>query len=262
MRKFWLSAAVVAICSLFYAGSASAQTTLVDPPIFIGSPTCAAPPGCPVFGSEVNGITGNTVVLDLEGGSTKNGLGNPVLLIIGVVNNSLGGTNAGFVAPTITPSAGTASGATFNGLMTSGGDAYAVVHFTDPNGAGQNSESFVNWSAADSSVLGITASNFGIYSYQLTNPGLSQKGATVSVTFNGPLPAGTFVIAIGCDAVSGCNNAGNTYATPFTQSGLIGGTPGPSPVPEPSAGTLGVVGAALLFAGIFVRRRFAQVELS
>ena len=237
---------------VFGASSAWAQgTSLLDPPIFVGSPSCAAPPGCPVFGNEVNGIHGNIFTLDLQGGGTTNGLGNPVFVIVGIPNNEPGQANGSFAPGTLTlPSPGTATGpftpVTPN-FMISGGDAYDFLFGTgaDPNGSGINSESFTNWSAADLAVLGINASDYGIYVYQLTNPGLTMKGSTVNITISGGLPLGSFVVAYGCDAVTGCNNAGNTYATPFTQAAMV--------VPEPAA--LGLMGTGLTTLGLFWRRR-------
>src|SRR6266849_2448054 len=110
--------------------------------IFVGSPTCPAPPGCPVYGNEVNGITGNTFTLDQASGTSTAVLTNPVLLMIGVPN---AGT---FSAPTVTLSAGTGvlggtaptglrwnSTTGFAGTMTAGGpitDAYQAVGLSDP----------------------------------------------------------------------------------------------------------------------------------
>ena len=238
---------------VFGASSAWAQgTTLTDPPIFVGSPSCAAPPGCPVFGNEVNGVVGNIFTLDLQGGGAPLGLGNPVFVIVGIPNDRSGQANGGFVPGTLTPSAGTATGPNFtlgSNFMTSGGDAYDFLFGAgaDPNGSGINSESFTNWTAADLAVLGISASDYGIYVYDLMNPGLTSKGSTVNVTIAGGVPLGSFVVAYGCDiAVNPCNGfPGSTYATPFTQAGLE--------VPEPAA--LGLMGTGLTTLGLLWRRR-------
>jgi hypothetical protein len=237
------------------APSASAET------IFVGSPSCPAPPGCPVFGNEVNGINGNTFTLDQASGTSTAALTNPVLLMIGVPN--VGGS---FSAPTITLSAGTGvlGGAPPTGLtwspttgfantMTSGGpitDAYQALGLSDPASEAGNSESFVNWAAADSAVLGLATTNFGVYVYELSNTGLLGHPSTDNVTFNGALPKGTFVVAYGCTSAGWPTTtpclSGDIYATPFTQSGLE------VPVPEPNSlslfttGLIGLVGLGLV----------------
>jgi hypothetical protein len=261
MRRLTLivaSALIVAALLLSVgARNASAEN------IFIGSPTCGAPPGCPVFGNEVNGITGNTFTLDQATGTSSTAMTNPVLLMIGVPN--VGGT---FSAPTITLSAGTGilggippTGLIWNpttgfaSTMTSGGpitDAYQALGLTDPFSGSGNSENFGNWAAADSAVLGLTAANFGVYVYELNNTGLLGHPSSVNVTFNdGGLPFGTFVVAYGCATstwpATACGS-GDIYATPFTQAGLE--------VPEPSSISLlftGLIG--LLGLGAVSRRR-------
>jgi len=225
--------------------------------IFVGSPSCPAPPGCPVFGNEVNGIRGNTYTLDQATGMPNASMTDPVLLIIGVPN--VGGT---FSAPSISISMGSASlGGTppsglawntatgFAGTMTSGGsitDAYQALGLSDPSSINSgNSENFANWSAADSGVLGLTATNFGVYVYELQNTGLVGHPSSVNVTFGG-LPVGTFVAAYGCTSSFPCSG-GNIYATPFTQAGLN--------VPEPA--TLLILATDLFwFVGlVFIARR-------
>src|SRR5579864_2335961 len=164
LKKLKLIPALLTVLLLMIgASSASAES------IFVGSPACGAPPGCPIFGNEVNGITGNTFTLDQASGTKYDSLTNPVLLLIGVPN--VGGS---FSAPTVTLSTGTGSlggpvipgllwdtTTGFAGAMTSGGpvtDAYQAVGMTDPSAGSGNSESFVNWAAADSAVLGLNAS--------------------------------------------------------------------------------------------------------
>lgn len=235
--------------------------------IFVGSPTCGAPPGCPVFGNEVNGTTGNTFTLDQASGMSNTALTNPVLLLIGVAN--VGG---GFSAPSITLSAGSGSlggmpvsGLSWNsttgfaGTMTSGGpitDAYQALGLSDPNTTAGNSESFVNWAAADSAVLGLTANNFGVYVYQLSNTGLLGHPSSVDVTFGNPLPKGTFVVAYGCASTTTwsnpCGSGGDIYSTPFTQAGLE--------VPEPSTLSLFGSSGGLFAIVVWFRRRTITIS--
>lgn len=229
----------VALLLTFLAASASADV------IFVGSPSCPTPPGCPVFGNEVNGITGNTFTLDQASGTKTDALTDPVLLLIGVPN--VGGS---FTAPGVTLSTGSGSlGGTpvsglswnstsgFAGTMTSGGpitDAYEALGLSDPATTAGNSESFVNWASADSSVLGMNATNFGVYVYQLDNTGLLGHPSTVDITFGSALPVGTFVVAYGCDTGIGtwsspCGSGGSIFSTPFTQAGLEMGRSLPEP---------------------------------
>ena len=137
--------------------------------------------------------------------------------------------------------------------MTSGGpvtDAYQALGLSDPASTAGNSESFVNWAAADAAVLGLTANNFGVYVYELSNTGLLGHPSTVDVTFGSALPVGTFVVAYGC-ASTGWRATGDIYSTPFTQAGLS--------VAEPTAvSSLACFGALLL---IVFRSRRAAVRI-
>ena len=227
--------------------------------IFIGSPSCPAPPGCPVFGNEVNGISGNTFTLDQATGTPNAKMTDPVLLIIGVPN--VGGT---FTAPSISISMGTASlggappaGMAWNtttgyaGTMTAGGpitDAYQALGLSDPASNSGNSQNFTNWSAAESAVLGLTATNFGVYVYELFNTGLIAHPSSVDVTL-GNLPVGTFVAAYGCASSFPCSG-GDIYATPFTQTGLK------TTIPEPTT-SLVLMTDLFAFVGLAIigRRR-------
>jgi hypothetical protein len=234
--------------------------------IFVGSPSCVVPSGCPVFGGEVNGITGNTFTLDQSSGGGSDVLTDPVLLMIGVPN--LGNT---FSAPTVTLSHGTGvlggtpiSGLSWNSTtgfantMTSGGpttDAYEALGLSNPESGAGNSESFVNWAAADSAALSITATNFGVYVYELSNTGLVGHPSDVNVTFGSALPTGTFIVAYGCDSgaagpwTNPCTSNG-IYATPFTQSALE-----LSKTPEPASLSLfGCIGGLLAIV-LYSRRR-------
>jgi hypothetical protein len=238
-----------------------------SPVLFVGSPSCVVPGGCPVFGGEVNGITGNTFTLDQQG-NPSDVLTDPVLLMIGVPN--LGNT---FSAPTVTLSHGTGvlGGTAISGLswnsttgfantMTSGGpitDAYQALGLANPESGAGNSESFVNWSAADLGApgLGITATNFGVYVYELSNTGLIGGGSTVNVTFASALPQGTFIVAYGCDTgaagpwTNPCPSNGKS-ATPFTQSAVE-----LSKTPEPNSLSLFGCLGGLLAIVLYSRRR-------
>ncbi len=260
-RLALILATVMATVLLLSLGASRASAEV----IFVGSPSCGAPPGCPVFNGEVNGITGNTFTLDQASGTSAAPLTNPVLLIVGVPN--VGTT---FTAPTVTlppPGTGVLGGTPkptglnwntttgFAGVMTSGGpitDAYQALGLSDPATAAGNSESFANWSAADLAVLGLTATSFNVYVYELNNTGLLGHPSSVDVTFGSALPIGTFVVAYGCASTgwpttTPCGS-GDIYSTPFTQAGLA--------VPEPgtfSLLTMGLIG--VLGLGVVSRRR-------
>jgi PEP-CTERM motif len=261
-RKFVASVggAVLAIV----VGAASAIADPLDPPLFVYSNSaCQSAGGCPVFGTEVNGMGASSLILnDHQGGGGA--LDNPVLLILGVVNNS------SFSAPSITLSSGTATlGGTaaylgtwdsttgFAGTFTSG-SAQPVTDAIGLQDQGDASESFTNWHAAEQSVLNINATSFGLYVYTLTDTGLS-GGGSVTVNFASALPLGTFVIGYGCDGASqgypsdvACDPNGKVFGTPFTESGLVDS---PS-VPEPAS--IALLGTALFGMAFLLGRKKAR----
>lgn len=261
----------------------AARADVIDPTtlhIGSGAGTPCATGGsnsCYLYNNEVNPIS--SPVLDIyQNQSSAGPLTNPVLLILAVPNQPAGLdmsgaiTDVSLIAPYpggtttsgitshfgtadygITPPGGANASTGFAGTMTSGQDVYTLLG-GDAAGAG-SSNSFTNYAAADSAVLGINATSFGIYVYELETGDFAGNDL-LNVSLSG-IPQGTFAVAFGEEPA---NNGNITiYDTPFTESGLVTGLIPPHPhqtVPEPS--TLALFGA-LLLALVGVRRRFMQV---
>lgn len=130
-------------------------------------------------------------------------------------------------------------------LTSSSSDAYAACGFTNVS---NGSNSFTNWSGA-AADLGLSASKFALFKYDLSNvEDLGPKGL-YDVFFGGNLPVGTMEIAYGCST----NNCPYTcYITPFTEAGQA--------VPEPATWLL-VSGAGLILLGRLWRNRGRRTGL-
>lgn len=111
-------------------------------------------------------------------------------------------------------------------------DVYGCAGLAGAN----NSNNFVNFSTYDQSILGITATGFGVYEVTISNANLCAK---CSIELGGSLPIGTYVDGYGVDA------SGKVYSTPFTEAGLN--------VPEP--GSLSLLATGLFAVAGFFRRR-------
>ena len=241
MRK---SAQLSLFCALLgavlCAASLPTQAQVIDPSdLFTGNGTsCLNSTSCAyVFSqngkNEVIGLNGGTADLFLNGGGQLIPSGAPLLLIIGIPNPP-GGS-----APSITSINGTPASisALAEGSMSSG-DIYGALGL-----AGDNSNSFTNWTAADCSVNGLCGvTSFSIFEYVLTAHTPLNGNGSLTFTFSGGgLPQGTFVVGWGCEDTGGCTTNGTAYSTPFTQAGLVASTP------EPSG--LGLLGLSLLMLG-------------
>lgn len=255
-----------------------AQTALPDPQLDIGNPnTCpnptAMPGGCSFIfgGTEVFAVPGTGVTI-YNNGASSSATGEPILLIVGIPNptvstkppsgitvsagtsgltglsGQLGGTNAWG------GSWNTSTGAVTGNPFTSG-FVYSLIGLN-----GSNSEqigSGNNWNNADSTVNGITVSNWDLFVYSINFPSTESlaKGTYITIGFTGgTLPVGTFVIASGCapgnNVTMQCPNGNNVGTTPFTTSGLVTSQ---SQTPEPASMLL--MGSGLLGLGGMLRRR-------
>lgn len=212
MRSNILTAAV----SVLFLGSPllQGQDTLH---IGFGAGTACAM-GC--AGDPNTSGTGGSSVIDIfqnqGGGSGINGL--QLLLAIPNDTTNLGLTVTGetdinpYPGGTSTP--GSASLITFKSGFTSG-NVYSFVGLS-----GSASDSFGNLQASEPST--VTATSFGVYEFSI-NTVLGPKGLA-NISFSSPLPLGTYAFGY----------LPGGYSTPFTESGLIDGTP-VSSTPEPGA---------------------------
>jgi hypothetical protein len=202
-RRWLLTSTLVTLVALFgQPHSASAQSTL-----HIG----------PGAGLDPVRLTGSTTVTVSQTSNGATALDSAYQLFIGI-------PTGGGSAPTISSPETVAP--TLEVASFSSGDAYTALGL---GGLANNSQQFVNWQTAEQQFLGNifapgTPTSFGIYSYDLTGAGieLGAGQSTNTFTFSSSIPVGSFVFAFGTDLSSG-----QSFSTPFTQTGLVVPEPGP-----------------------------------
>jgi hypothetical protein len=250
----WLLVAAMALPAL--ADDVVYENIYLDPStLHVGNPPTAGDP---------NQFNLTFEVLQNSGG--VGALNNPWQIFLAVPNVTVL-TNP-FGAVTATASAGGSATAAFvgrAGVMGPGGEAYSTVGVQGPYDMSNN---FGNWAGAESSISGITATQFGIYQFNV-NATLAAKD-TVTFSF-ASLPTGTIAIAYGQTSSTSssqtCTGKGKNrtctttytttyqiYDTPWTEAGYSTYRPPPPPTPEPASMLLLGAGMAGL-AGLKKVRR-------
>ncbi len=224
----------------------------------------------PTGGGDPNQIGGSGLVNIYQNQTSAPNLLQPWLLIVGIANdngsykfgalptvtsynpysNTTGVLGSALLGGTSPMYGGTWNSTTgFAGTLTAGAEVYSTLKLEGPT---DKSNSFTNWSAAEQTVNGVTATSFGIYVFEIYAE-LDGNG-NVAIQFDPStlLPTGSYAIAYGQAPANGGKDM-MLYDTPFTEAGLTG-VPHLT-TPAPSSALLVGAGAVSLFGFTAVRRR-------
>ena len=220
----------VLVAALAFAWASTARADDMPDPVGFCPPT-ASVPAC----TTANGGGGETIAVGSTSiGMEKNGSGissSPWYLLVAVPNYN-------GAAPTLSI-AGFTEGSTVNSatfLSTSSGSIYDL--FSLVGDASMNGSNL--FGPNEVAASGGTPTSFDVFEYSFTGAFDSWTPYTITVSGAG-LSAGTYLAASG---------GSNPFSTPFTTTGLVGGT---VPTPEPSS--LSILGAGLLAIAVLAGRR-------
>lgn len=208
--------------------------------------SCSTAPG-----GDPNIITNTSSFnVGVAGGAAQQ---NPLLIVVAVYDGN-GTPSISFGATPSEPAATVGTyGLTANtGTLTSG-DAFAALGLSSGG-----SESFVNFSGADTANGFAAPTSFSLYAFQVP----TALGATAITIDESGASQGSFILAYDCKAGTGsttsaCATQGDVSQTVFTNTGFVDNTPG-VPTPEPSS--LGLLGLGVLGLVAFkVRRPLANL---
>ena len=197
--------------------------------------------GSYLYSNELRPIALNEIQFENNSNNSIN-FDNPLWLIVGVPN--AGGS---FTAPAIS-SVSSGSGAFSSGDSKNNFNSGEVYSFLGLNGTGlPQSNNFTNWAGAYNYVTGLTASEFDIMVYLLTNS--NPNNGPVDIKFASDFLDGSIALVYGTE--TGTSGDTKYYGTPFTEAGMADN--GGPPIPEPA--TIFLLGAGLSGIGFLRRRR-------
>lgn len=207
--------------------------------IFVCQSCSTAPGGDPNIITNTSSFN-----VGVAGGAAQD---NPLLIVVAVYDGngtpsiSFGGTPSEPLA-----TVGTYGLTANTGTLTSG-DAFAKLGLSSGG-----SESFVNFSGADTANGFAAPTSFSLYAFAVPT---ALSGSVISIDESGAAQ-GSFILAYDCKAgtgsSTGCATQGDVSQTVFTNTGFVDNTPG-VPTPEPSS--LGLLGLGVLGLVAFTLRR-------